>query len=131
MKNKNLLRACAWLLTLCTAIPVLASCGGDGTTAVDTQADTASVTETAAETEPLDALEARKLVDDELGEYDFGGYEYRIVASDNKSETIWSNPRRATSSTMPYLNAMPPSRIASTQRSSSHTMSRTPTHRPS
>ena len=89
MKNKNLLRACAWLLTLCTAIPVLASCGGDGTTAVDTQADTASVTETAAETEPLDALEARKLVDDELGEYDFGGYEYRIVASDNKSETIW------------------------------------------
>ena len=89
MKNKNLLRACAWLLTLCTAIPVLASCGGDGTTAVDTQADTASVTETAAETEPLDALDARKLVDDELGEQDLGGYEYRIVASDNKSETIW------------------------------------------
>jgi len=89
MKNKNLLRACAWLLTLCTAVPVLASCGGDGTTAADTQADTASVTETAAETEPLDALDARKLVDDELGEQDLGGYEFRIVVSDNKDDTIW------------------------------------------
>ncbi len=88
MKNKNTLRTCAWLLTLCTALPLLASCGGDGT-AVETAAKTDAVTETAVETEPLDALEARKLVDDELGDYDFGGYEYRIVASDGKSETIW------------------------------------------
>ena len=88
MKNNTVLRACAWLLTVCTAIPVLASCGSDGQTAVDTTADKETQT-IAAETEPLDALEARKLVDDELGEYDFGGYEYRIVTCDGKSETIW------------------------------------------
>ena len=89
MKTKSTLRACAWLLTLCTAIPVLASCGGDGTAAVETDAKTDAVTETAVETEPLDALDARKLVDDELGEQDLGGYEFRIVTTDNKGETIW------------------------------------------
>ena len=59
MKTKSTLRACAWLLTLCTAIPVLASCGGDGTAAVETDAKTDALTETAVETEPLDALDAR------------------------------------------------------------------------
>ncbi|MBR5870212.1 MAG: hypothetical protein IKZ09_04180 [Clostridia bacterium] len=88
MKKNNAIRACAWLLTLCAAIPVLASCGGDGTAAV-TEAQTDAATEATVETEPLDALEARKLVDDELGEHDFGGYEYRIVTSDGKSETLW------------------------------------------
>ena len=89
MKTKSTLRACAWLLTLCTAMPVLASCGGDGTAAVETDAKTDALTETAVETEPLDALDARKLVDDELGEMDLGGYEFRIVTTDNKGETIW------------------------------------------
>ena len=88
MKKNNAIRACAWLLTLCTAIPVLASCGGDGTTAV-TEAQTDAATETTVETEPMDALDARKLVDDELGEHDLGGYEFRIVVSDNKDDTIW------------------------------------------
>ena len=89
MNNSNLRRACAWLLTLCAAIPVLASCGGDaGTTTVTDSVDGAA-TEATVDTEPLDALDARKLVDDELGEYDFGGYEFRIVISDNKDDTIW------------------------------------------
>ena len=87
-KKNNAIRACAWLLTLCTAIPVLASCGGDGTTAV-TDAATEAGTESTVETEPMDALDARKLVDDELGEHDLGGYEFRIVTTDNKGDTIW------------------------------------------
>ncbi len=78
----------AWLLTLCTAVPVLASCGGDGGTTVDTQAKTTSAV-TEAETEALDALDARKLVDDGLGEVDLGGYAYRIFTTDNKSEMLY------------------------------------------
>ena len=88
MKHSHL-RIAAWLLTLCTVLPLAASCGGAGDSGTVTDAQTDAVSETAAETEPLDALEARKLVDDELGEYDFGGYEYRIVTSDNKTETLW------------------------------------------
>ena len=81
MKNKNMRRACAWLLTLCAALPVLASCGGEGF-AVVTEAATEAATETTVETEPLDPLEARKLVDDELGEKDLGGYEFRVMVSE-------------------------------------------------
>lgn len=89
------IRTLAWLLTLCTMIPVITACGGDtGTNKGDegqkgnngTAADTQNVEES---TEPLDALEARKLVSDGLGEYDFGGLTYRIVTSDDKSETLY------------------------------------------
>ena len=86
MKKKTMLMA--WLLTLCTLIPVVTACGGDGGSTTESGTEAATNADTTAETEPLDALEARKLVDDELGEYDFGGYEYRIVTSDGKSETL-------------------------------------------
>ena len=91
MKNKNIIRAAAWLLTLCSAIPVLASCGSDSTSAAVTAADSSAVTEITAETEPLDPLEARKLVDDELGEKDLGGYEFRVMVSEagGRKNTIW------------------------------------------
>ncbi len=85
-QNKH--RSLAWLLTLCTLIPAVASCGSDGGTAQDT-GDTAAVSDTVAETEPMDALDARKLVDDGLGTVDLGGYEYRIATSDGKGETLY------------------------------------------
>lgn len=72
-----------WLM-LVLAIGMLASCGAkdDGGRGADTTADTAPAIDTAAdtETEPeTDALEARKLVDDGLGDRDFGGKEYRML----------------------------------------------------
>ena len=78
-------RIAAFLLAALTLIPaVMTSCGGDDTTTTDTKADdTASVTE--AVTEPVDALEARKLVDDEVETKDFGGAPFRIVTSDNQT----------------------------------------------
>ena len=89
MKHSSLIRAAAWILTLCAALPVLASCGADSQAAAE-PAKTAQV-QTDAVTEPAepDALDARKLVDDGLGEYDFGGYEFRIATSDDKGKTIW------------------------------------------
>ncbi|MBR5219565.1 MAG: hypothetical protein IKV66_01115 [Clostridia bacterium] len=93
MKSNNNRRVFAWLLTLCAALPVLASCGGDATAQapIDTNPIADTVTETAAETEPLDPLEARKLVDDELGEKDLGGYEFRVMVSEagGRTNTVW------------------------------------------
>ena len=82
-------RIAAFLLAALTLIPaVMTSCGGDDTTTTDTKADdTASVTE--AVTEPVDALEARKLVDDEVETKDFGGAPFRIVTSDNQTGYYW------------------------------------------
>ncbi len=72
-----------WLM-LVLAIGMLASCGAkdDGGRGADTTADTAPAVDTAADTETeaeTDALEARKLVDDGLGDKDFGGKEYRML----------------------------------------------------
>lgn len=53
----------------------LASCGDGAEKPADVQTD--STTE--EETEPLDALDARKLLDDGLGEHNFDGYKFRIV----------------------------------------------------
>jgi len=91
MKHNHIRRVCAWLLTLCAAIPALASCGGDGGAGTVTETAAQTQTGTAAETEPLDALEARKLVDDELGERDLGGYELRVMVSEagGRSNTVW------------------------------------------
>ncbi len=86
MKNT---RIAAFLLAALTLIPaVMTSCGGDDTTTADTDAkDTASVTE--AVTEPADALEARKLVDDGVETKDFGGDSFRIVTSDGQTGYYW------------------------------------------
>ena len=57
----------------------LASCGGDSadTPSANTEnITTAAVTE--AETAPMDSLEARKLVTDDVPELDFGGKDFRI-----------------------------------------------------
>lgn len=72
-----------WLM-LVLAIGMLASCGAkdDGGRGADTTADTTPAVDTAADTETeaeTDALEARKLVDDGLGDKDFGGKEYRML----------------------------------------------------
>ena len=72
-----------WLM-LVLAIGMLASCGAkdDGGRGADTTADTAPAVDTAADTETeaeTDSLEARKLVDDGLGDKDFGGKEYRML----------------------------------------------------
>jgi hypothetical protein len=82
-------RIAAFLLAALTLIPaVMTSCGGDDTTTTDTKADgTASVTE--AVTEPVDALEARKLVDDEVETKDFGGAPFRIVTCNGHTGLYW------------------------------------------
>ena len=72
-----------WLM-LVLAIGMLASCGAkdDGGRGADTTADTAPAVDMAADTETeaeTDSLEARKLVDDGLGDKDFGGKEYRML----------------------------------------------------
>ena len=57
----------------------LASCGGDTSDTPNTNTDavtTAAVTE--AETAPMDSLEARKLVSDDVPELDFGGKDFRV-----------------------------------------------------
>lgn len=64
-------------------ISLLASCG-ESTASVDTTAVSGGeTTEPAVET---DTPEGRLGIDDELGEYDFGGYEFRIVTSDNNTK---------------------------------------------
>lgn len=70
-----------WLV-LTLAILMLASCGAkdNGGQTADTATDTTSAADTVSETESeTDSLEARKLVDDGLGDKDFGGKEYRML----------------------------------------------------
>ena len=106
-------RIAAFLLAALTLVPaVMTSCGSDDTTTTDTKADTAAVTE--AETEPLDALDARKLVEDGVETKDFGGAPFRIVTSDNQTGYYWLEAKPATLSTMRSSAATPRSRNAST-----------------
>ncbi|MGM9625827.1 MAG: hypothetical protein ACI3XM_08980, partial [Eubacteriales bacterium] len=68
---------------LCTILAAVPSCGGDG--ASDTEQTKAADTKTADEavqTEEPDALEARRNVDDGLGNTDFGGKTFRIMGDD-------------------------------------------------
>ena len=85
----NLRRAAALILAAALLVTAFTACSGGSrsdsalsTTAGTAEADT---TETAAETEALDPLEARALVSDELGEYDFGGYNFRCVVDQGGS----------------------------------------------
>ena len=75
-KNQRLITI---LLLLAMLLP-LASCGGGETTTDETT--TAANTETTAETEPLDPMEARKLVSDNLPDKDFEGRSFRILTYD-------------------------------------------------
>ena len=75
-KNQRLITI---LLLLAMLLP-LASCGGGETTTDETT--TAADTETIAETEPLDPMEARKLVSDNLPDKDFEGRSFRILTYD-------------------------------------------------
>ena len=79
MDKKTLLRCAAWLLAVCAVMPMAMSCGDDsekkptGTTASKKE------TETIDENDPY---ADRLAISDDLGEYDFNKYEYRIVYTD-------------------------------------------------
>lgn len=75
MKSVRIIAAALALIMLLTAF---ISCGGESGTAAETTTAAAAQTET-AETEPLDALEQRKLVPDELPAKDFNGRKYRVI----------------------------------------------------
>ena len=76
-KNQRLITI---LLLLAMLLP-LASCGGGEKTTTE-ETTTAANTETTAETEPLDPMEARKLVSDNLPDKDFEGRSFRILTYD-------------------------------------------------
>ena len=78
MKSNNNRRVFAWLLTLCAALPVLASCGGE-TPAADTTAADSTVT-----TAPEDTT-----ISDDLGEYDFGGEDYNMLIREWKIKDLF------------------------------------------
>ncbi len=64
-----------WLILVLAML--LTSCGArDNSTPVESEVDRAVTVETETET---DSLEARKLVDDGIGDKDFGGKEYRML----------------------------------------------------
>ena len=64
----------------------LLACGSEAAPTAGTEAVPQSQ-DTAAETEPVDALELRKTIDDGLGTVDFGGRDFRITAYNNN--TSW------------------------------------------
>lgn len=87
MKN---IRIAAVLLAALTLVPaVMTSCGGDETTTTDIKADTGTNAVTEAITEPVDALDARVLVDDGVETVDYNGAPFRIVTSDGQTEYYW------------------------------------------
>ena len=78
------IRIAAFLLAALALVPaVMTSCGSDSTTSTDTK-DAATEAVTEANTEPVDALEARKLVDDGVATTDYKGASFRIVTSDGQ-----------------------------------------------
>lgn len=72
------------LVALMLAPAAMTSCGGDQDTSADTGNAGDSTTAVTAETEPMDVLEARRLVDDGVETVDFGGASFRIVTCDGK-----------------------------------------------
>ena len=66
----------------------LASCGEASTAGTQEQDTQPVIAETEAVTEEPDALELRKQVPDDLGEHDFGGYEFRVVTCDDKGDYV-------------------------------------------
>ena len=74
-----------FILAILMVISLFAACSDSsekGTGSVTT--NKGAETEEAAETEPLDPLEARKLVSDELPEWDFQGSTFKIVCEDDQ-----------------------------------------------
>jgi len=78
MKN----RAISMSLTVLLLASLLASCG-EGATSTDT---TASGGDTTAPAETTEGTIDRNDIDDELGSYDFGGYEFRIATCNNNTK---------------------------------------------
>lgn len=75
---KKEIRIISLLLAILLLSAALASCGGRGGGGTSTASTSAEATG-AVETEPADQLEARKLVDDELGNPDLQGKGFRIA----------------------------------------------------
>ncbi|MBO5648886.1 MAG: hypothetical protein J6S76_03120, partial [Clostridia bacterium] len=79
MKRNTLIRSAAWLLALCAVMPMAISCGDDSGKNPGTTTANKKETETIDENDPY---ADRLLVSDDLGEYDFGKYKYRIMSAD-------------------------------------------------
>ena len=77
MKHTYMIRTAAALLS-CLTLAGLISCGGDTTDNPPVTENTAPEAVTEAETAPMDSLEARKLVSDDVPDMDFGGKDFRI-----------------------------------------------------
>ncbi len=76
----NKTRIAAFLLAAATLIPMaMTSCGGDDPEKKPDETDNKTTTEAVSDTEPADALDARKNVEDGLGEYDFKEYVFRVM----------------------------------------------------
>ena len=79
MKNNALLRCAAWLLAVCAVMPMAVACGDDSenkplqTTANKVESDTIDENDPYAD---------RLAISDDLGEYDFDKYNFRIVCTD-------------------------------------------------
>ncbi len=82
MQRKSLMRCAAWLLALCAVMPMAMSCSNE------TEKNPAETTAAPKQSETIDEKDPyadRKKIPDDLGEYDFEEYEYRIVTSDGES----------------------------------------------
>ena len=81
-------RIAAFLLAALTLVPaVMTSCGGDTpSTTDDTKANDTTAAVTEADTEPVDQLDARLLVEDGVETKDWGGAPFRIVTSDGQTK---------------------------------------------
>ena len=83
-------RIAALLLAALTLVPaVTTSCSGDETKPADTQAVTGTQAITEADTQELDVLDARVLVDDGVETRDFGGVPFRIITCDGQIGFYW------------------------------------------
>ncbi len=81
MKRNALIRCAAWLLTLCAVMPMAVACGDDSGKNPGTTTAEKKETETIDENDPY---ADRLKVSDDLGEYDFKEYEYRIMSADGR-----------------------------------------------
>ncbi len=80
----KMIKTAAFLLAAAMFTPCIASCG-DTQTPDQQPADTQTSAVSKADTEPVE-VDPRQLVSDDLGEHDFGGYIFRIVTSENRSD---------------------------------------------
>lgn len=74
--------SCRKAITLLLLSAMLLSCVSCGNTETMETTGTDTTAQTATETEPLDPMEARKLVSDELPDKDFDGRAYRVLTYD-------------------------------------------------